>query len=81
MLYITTSDSGGAGIVQSAGSDNSMMQSLAQLVKTQTDMVAAQTRSMSAQALPPMPHFSGDGFKLVMMTLNAGWNSSRNRLN
>ena len=34
---------------------------LAQLVKTQTDLVAAQTRAMSAQTLPPMSHFSGEG--------------------
>lgn len=44
-----------------SSSNNSFMQSLAQLVKTQTDMVAAQTRAMSAQTLPPMPHFSGEG--------------------
>ena len=54
----TTSDSGGAGF---ATGGDSLMQSLAQLVKTQTDMVAAQTRAMSAQTLPPMPHFSGEG--------------------
>ena len=39
------------------------MQSLAQLVKTQTDMVAAQTQAMSAQTLPPMTHFSGESLQ------------------
>ena len=27
----------------------------------QTEMVAAQTRAMSAQSLPPMAHYSGEG--------------------
>ena len=40
------------------GSD--LMQQLTQLVQTQTDMVIAQTRAMSAQSLPPIPHFSGE---------------------
>ena len=26
-------------------------------------MVAAQTRAMSAQSLPPMPHYSGEGIQ------------------
>ena len=37
-----------------------LMQQLTQLVQTQTDMVIAQTRAMSAQSLPPIPHFSGE---------------------
>ena len=54
-----------AGVALSGSSSNSdqLMQSLAQLVKTQTDMVAAQTRAMSAQTLPPMTHFSGEGLQ------------------
>lgn len=36
------------------------MQQLTQLVQTQTAMVMAQTRAMSAQNLPPIPHFSGE---------------------
>ena len=43
------------------GGDSSLMHSLAQLVKTQTDMMVAQTKAMSAQSLPPMPHFTGEG--------------------
>lgn len=30
-------------------------------MKAQTDMMAAQTRVMAAQSLPPLPHFSGEG--------------------
>ena len=39
------------------------MQQLTQLVQTQTAMVAAQTRAMSAQSLLPMPHYSGEGIQ------------------
>ena len=43
------------------GSVDGVMQQLTQLVQTQTAMVAAQTRAMSAQSLPPMSHYSGEG--------------------
>ena len=52
-----------AGVALSGGSSDQLMQSLAQLVKTQTDMLRAQTRAMSAQTLPPMTHFSGEGLQ------------------
>ena len=57
--FSTRSDSDGAGVVHVPGGsscETSLMQSLAQLVKSHTDMVAAQTRGMSAQTLPRMPH-------------------------
>ena len=38
-----------------------IIQELTQLVRTQTAMVAAQTRVMSAQSLPPVPIYSGKG--------------------
>ena len=38
-----------------------LIQQLSQLVQTQTAMVAAQTRAMSAQSLPPVPIYSGEG--------------------
>ena len=38
-----------------------LIQQLTQLVQTQTAMVAAQTRAMSAQSLPPIPAYSGEG--------------------
>ncbi len=37
-------------------SGEGLMQQLTQLVQTQTDMVRAQTRAMSAQSLPPITH-------------------------
>ena len=36
-----------------------------QLVETQAAMVAAQTRAMSAQSLPPMRHYSGEGNQTI----------------
>ena len=59
----TRSDSDGAGVVHvpgGSGCETSLMQSLAQLVKSHTDMVAALTRAMSVQTFPRMPHFSGE---------------------
>ncbi|ETX01158.1 MAG: hypothetical protein ETSY2_37740 [Candidatus Entotheonella gemina] len=41
--------------------DGELIQQLTQLVQTQTAMVAAQTRAMSAQSLPPIPTYSGEG--------------------
>ena len=38
-----------------------LIQQLTQLVQTQTAMVAAQTRAMSALSLPPIPTYSGEG--------------------
>ena len=43
------------------GNVDGVMKQLTQLVQTQTEMVAAQTRAMSAQSLPPMSHYSGEG--------------------
>ena len=57
----TASGSGPTSQPQSSTSDNSLMHSIAQLVKTQTDIMVAQTQAMSAQSLPPIPHFSGEG--------------------
>ena len=48
-------------VVSSSETAASVMQQLTQLVQNQTAMVAAQTRAMSAQGLPPMPHYSGEG--------------------
>ena len=61
--------SGAAGVVNvpvvsrtaAGNSVNGVMQQLTQLVQTQTAMVAAQIRAMSAQNLPPMSHYSGEG--------------------
>ena len=38
-----------------------LIQQFTQLVQTQSAMVAAQTRAMSAQSLPPVPTYSGEG--------------------
>ena len=43
------------------GESPSLMQSIAQLIKTQNQMVEAHTRAMSAQSLPPLKHYSGEG--------------------
>ena len=34
---------------------------MTQVVQTQTAMVAAQTRAISAESLPPVPTYSGEG--------------------
>jgi len=46
---------------QGGTGDGVLIQQLTQLVQTQTAMVAAQTRAMSAQSLPPIPTYSGEG--------------------
>ena len=74
----STIPDGGADVVQSAGSDNSLMQSLAQLVKT--DRLHKQGLCLPKLSYPCLI-LVGMVFKLVMMALNAGWNSSRNGLN
>ena len=43
------------------GKDNELVQSVAKFIQAQTDMMAAQTRVMATQSLPPLPHFSGEG--------------------
>ena len=43
-----------------ASGGEGLMQQLTQLVQTQTVMVRAQTRAMSAQSLPPITHFDGE---------------------
>ena len=57
----STGDSVSVGSV--AGDKGLLMQQLTQLVQTQTAMVVAQTRAMSAQGLPPMQHYSGEGIQ------------------
>ena len=62
----TRSDSDGAGVLHVPGGNScetSVMQSLAQSVKSHTDMVAAQTIAMSALTLPRMLRFSGEGIQ------------------
>ena len=51
----------GALRIVALGGGGELIQQLSQLVQTQTAMVAAQTRVMSAQSLPPIPTYSGEG--------------------
>ena len=53
-------DSVNMPVVSGATAVGSVMQQLTQLVQTQTAMVAAQTRAMSAQSFPPMSSYSGE---------------------
>ena len=50
----------GSSVVDSIGAGG-LIQSVAKLIKTQTDMMAAQTKAMTAQSLPPLVHFTGEG--------------------
>ena len=44
------------------GSTNSVLaQSVAKFIQVQMDMLAAQTKAMAAQSLPPLKKFSGEG--------------------
>ena len=38
-----------------------LAQSMAKFIQAHTDMMAAQTKAMAAQSLPPLVHFSGEG--------------------
>ena len=40
-----------------------LLQVVTELVQRQTAMIDAQTRAMSAQGLPPMPYYSGEGIQ------------------
>ena len=52
-----------SSILVQSGSDSGsiLVQSIVQLVKNQMDMVAVQTKPMSAQCLPPLAQFSSEG--------------------
>ena len=41
--------------------EKGFVQSVAKFTQAQTVMMAAQTRVMAANILPPLPHFSGEG--------------------
>ena len=48
--------------VVDASTDSALAQSVAKFIQVQTDMLAAQTKAMAAQSLPPpLKHFSGEG--------------------
>ena len=51
---------GGCEKVASVAGDKGFMQQLTQLVQTQTAVVAAQTKAMSTQCLPPLKEYSGE---------------------
>ena len=55
----------GAMKVTSEDTNSIIVQSIAQLIRNQTDMVAAQAKAISAQSLPPLVHFSGEVTKSV----------------
>ena len=50
--------------VTDVNTDKNLLQKLTQLVQTQTAMFAAHTKAMSAQSLPPLPHYSGESHQL-----------------
>ena len=52
---------GAVGVESGSVGSGELIQHLSQLVQTQTAMVAAQTRAMSAQSLPPIPSYGGEG--------------------
>ena len=40
-----------------------VLQAVTELLKKHTEAVAAQTRAVSVQSLPPLPVFTGEGFE------------------